>query len=96
MADPFTVDTDALADAVQRMREYIQHTAGVVAEANSLMAHLHETWSGLAATAHAEAQRKWQRGDEMLREALGQLETTGRTAHQNYTQAVATNMKMWP
>jgi WXG100 family type VII secretion target len=96
MADPFTVDTDALAQAAERMREYIQHTASVVAEANSLMAHLHETWTGLAATAHAEAQRKWERGDLMMREALGQLETAGRTAHQNYTQAADTNMKMWP
>ena len=96
MADPFTVDTDALAEAVQRMRDYIQHSASVVAEANSLMAHLHETWSGVAATAHAEAQRKWDRGDEILRDALGQLETTGRTAQQNYTQAADTNLKMWP
>lgn len=96
MADPFTVDTDALAEAVQRMREYIQHSASMVAEANSLMGHLHQTWSGVAAAAHAEAQRKWGRGDEMLREALGQLETAGRIAHQNYTQAADTNMKMWP
>lgn len=96
MADSFAVDTDALAEAMQRMREYIQHSASVVAEANSLMAHLHETWSGLAATAHAEAQRNWDRGDQMLREALGQLETAGKTAHQNYTQAAEANMKMWP
>ena len=96
MADPFTVDTDALAEAVQRMRDYIQHSASVVAEANSLMAHLHETWSGVAATAHAEAQRRWERGDSMLRDALGQLETAGRTAQQNYTQAADTNLKMWP
>ncbi len=96
MADSFAVDTDALAEAVQRMRDYIQHSASVVAEANSLMAHLHETWSGLAATAHAEAQRKWEHGDQMLREALGQLETAGRTAHQNYTLAAEANMKMWP
>lgn len=96
MADSFAVDTDALAEAVQRMREYIQHSASVVAEANSLMAHLHETWSGLAATAHAEAQRNWDRGDQMLREALGQLETAGKTAHQNYTLAAEANTKMWP
>jgi WXG100 family type VII secretion target len=96
MADSFAVDTDALAEAVQRMREYIQHSASVVAEANSLMAHLHETWSGLAAAAHSEAQRKWEHGDQMLREALGQLETAGRTAHQNYTLAAEANMKMWP
>ncbi len=96
MADSFRVDTDALAEAMQRMSEYIKHTASVVAEVNSLTAHLHETWSGEAATAHAEAHRRWSRGEAMMREALGQLETAGKTAHHNYTQAMATNMKMWP
>jgi WXG100 family type VII secretion target len=96
MADSFSVDTDTLEQAMQLMSEYIQHTASVVAEVNSLSAHLHETWSGEAATAHAEAQRRWARGEQMLRDALGQLESAGRTAHQNYTQAMAANMKMWP
>jgi WXG100 family type VII secretion target len=95
MADSFSVDTDALNDAMQRMREYITHTASVVAEVNSLSAHLHQTWSGEAATAHAEAQRRWARGEQMMRDALGQLESAGRTAHHNYTQAAATNMAMW-
>jgi WXG100 family type VII secretion target len=95
MADPFAVDTDTLAEAMQRMSEFTAHTASVVAEVNSLSAHLHQTWSGEAATAHAAAQQRWARGEQMLRDALGQLESAGRTAHHNYTQAMATNMKMW-
>ena len=46
MADAFSVDPDALADALQRMREFVQHTESVVAEVNSLVAQLHQTWSG--------------------------------------------------
>jgi WXG100 family type VII secretion target len=95
MADAFTVDPEALADALQQMNEFVRHTENMVREINSLVSHLHVTWSGQAADAHAEAHRHWSRGDAMMREALGQLKTAGITAHRNYTGAMATNMTMW-
>lgn len=95
MADTFSVDPDALADALQRMGEFVRHTESVIAEINSLVTHLHETWSGQAATAHAEAHRHWSRGEATMREALAQLKTAGTTAHHNYTDAMAANMAMW-
>ncbi|WP_219065700.1 WXG100 family type VII secretion target [Candidatus Mycobacterium methanotrophicum] len=95
MSDAFSVDPDALADALERMGEFVRHAESLVAEIDTLVTHLHGTWSGQAAAAHAEAHQHWSRGEAMMREALGQLKTAGATAHHNYTGAVATNTAMW-
>jgi WXG100 family type VII secretion target len=95
MADAFSVDPEALADALQRMGEFVRDTESVVAEIDSLATHLHRTWSGQAAAAHAEAHRHWSHGEAMMREALTQLKIAGTAAHHNYTRAMATNLTMW-
>lgn len=95
VADAFSVDPEALADALQRMGEFVRHTESVIAEINSLVSHLHESWSGQAAAAHAEAHRHWSSGEATMREALAQLTTAGITAHHNYTGATAANLTMW-
>jgi WXG100 family type VII secretion target len=93
--DAFSVDPDALADVLQLMGEFARHTESVVAEIDSLVTHLHQTWSGEAARAHADAHRHWSHGEATMREALEQLKTAGTTAHHNYTGAIATNTGMW-
>jgi WXG100 family type VII secretion target len=95
VADAFSVDPDALANALQRMTEFVQHTESVVAEIDSLATHLHHTWSGQAAAAHAEAHRHWSHGEATMRQALAQLKTAGSAAHHNYTSAMSTNQTMW-
>jgi WXG100 family type VII secretion target len=95
LSDAFSVDPDAIADAVARMGEFVQHTESLVGEIDTLVTQLHGTWSGEAATAHAEAHRHWSRGEAMMREALAQLKTAGATAHHNYTGAMNTNTTMW-
>jgi uncharacterized protein YukE len=77
------------------MAEYVRHTESIVAEIDSLVTHLHQTWSGQAAAAHAEAHRHWSRGEATMRDALNRLHAVGRGAHHNYTQAMATNSAMW-
>jgi len=95
VADAFSVDPDMLVDALQQMQEFIQHTENVVAEIDSLVTHLHHTWSGQAAAAHAEAHRHWSHGEATMRQALTQLKTAGGAAHHNYTGAMTTNKNMW-
>jgi WXG100 family type VII secretion target len=95
VADAFSVDPDALTNALQRMTEFVQHTESVVAEIDSLVTHLHHTWSGQAAAAHAEAHRHWSHGEATMRQALTQLNTAGNAAHHNYTGAMSTNKTMW-
>ena len=95
MAEAFSVDPEALADAMQRMGEFMRHTESLVAEIDSLVTHLHQSWSGEAAGAHAKAHRHWALGEAEMREALKQLKTAGSTAHHNYTHAMAANVAMW-
>lgn len=89
------MDPQALADTVQRMVEFQRHAESTLAEIDSLVTNLHATWTGQGATAHAEAHRRWARGEAMMREALAQLRAAGTTAHRNYTGAMATNSAMW-
>ena len=89
------MDPQALADTVQRMVEFHRHVESTVAEIDSLVTNLHATWTGQGAAAHAEAHRRWARGEAMMREALTQLRTAGATAHRNYTGAMSTNSAMW-
>lgn len=95
MADAFSVNPQALAEAVTRMGEFVRHTENMVDEIDSLVANLHVTWSGEAAAAHAQAHEHWSRGEAMMREALAQLTTAGTAAHHNYTGVMATNKTMW-
>jgi ESAT-6 family protein len=95
VGDAFSVNPEALADALQLMDEFLQHTEIVVGEIDSLVTNLHERWSGQAAAAHAEAHRHWSQGEKMMREALTQLKIAGSTAHHNYTHAMQTNQTMW-
>jgi WXG100 family type VII secretion target len=95
VADAFSVDPDLLEDATQRMDDFLRHIDSVVAEIDLLVTHLHGSWSGLAATAHAEAHRRWSHGEATMRQALNLMKTVGGAAHHNYTQAMATNSAMW-
>ncbi len=95
MAEAFRVDPEQLAEAVQQMADFQQYSESLLAEIESLVTNLHLTWSGKAATAHAEAHRHWIRGEEMMREALTHLQSVGTTAHANYTGAIAKNLDLW-
>jgi WXG100 family type VII secretion target len=95
MAEAFRVDPQALADAVQRMTEFLRYAENMLTEIDSLVDNLHSTWTGRGAAAHAEAHRHWARGEATMREALAQLRTAGATTHGNYTGAMSTNLVMW-
>lgn len=95
MAEPFRVDPQALADAVRRMAAFQRYAEDAIAEIDSRVTRLHETWTGEAAAAHAEAHQHWARGEAMMREALTQLQKVATTAHDNYTAAMSTNLRMW-
>lgn len=95
MAEAFRVDPQALADAVRRMATFQRVAEDTIAEIDSRVTRLHMSWTGEAATAHAEAHRHWARGEAMMREALAQLEKAATTAHGNYTGAMSANLGMW-
>lgn len=89
------MDAEQLGEAVQRMADFGRYAESVLSEIDCLVAHLHATWAGEGAAAHAEAHRHWARGEEMMREALAQVRAAGAVAHHNYTGAMSTNVSMW-
>lgn len=95
MAEAFSVDPEALSDALERMDNFQRTSAALLAEIDNVVKNLHMTWDGAGATTHAQAHQKWVRGAAQMDEALRTLHTTGAAAHHNYTQAAATNRGMW-
>lgn len=89
------MDPVALTEAVARMGDYVRYAESMVSEIDSLVAHVHVTWSGEAADAHREAHRHWAHGEALMREALAQLRSAGATAHANYCEVMAANLDMW-
>ena len=80
---------------MQRVAAFQGYAEDMIAEIDSRVTLLHESWTGDAATAHAQAHQHWVRGEAMMREALAQLEKVGSIAHTNYTRAMSTNLGMW-
>jgi len=95
MAEAFRVDPVTLTEAVARMGDYVRYVESMVSEIDSLVAHVHVTWSGEAADANREAHRHWAHGEALIREALAQLRSAGATAHANYCEVMAVNLAMW-
>ena len=95
VAEPFRVDPEALADAVQRMAAFQRYAEDMISEIDSRITRLHAKWTGDAAAAHAEAHQHWVRGEAMMRAALARMSAAGATAHANYTGAASTNLGMW-
>lgn len=95
VAEAFRVDPQALTDAVQRMAAFQRYAEDMITEIDFRVTRLHTSWTGEAATAHAEVHQHWVRGEEMMRQALAQLKKVATTAHGNYTGAMSTNLGMW-
>ncbi|GAA1794607.1 pore-forming CpnT exporter EsxE [Nocardioides hankookensis] len=56
---------------------------------------LHVTWGGAAALAQDGAQAEWAAGFRQMREALAAMRAAGGVAHENYSDAAGTNLRMW-
>lgn len=95
MSNAFSVDPDAVLDAVARMLGFERYVESMLHEIEGLVANLQVQWSGAAAAAHAEAHRQWAEGAALMRKALADLQSAATTAHRNYTEAAATNQRMW-
>jgi WXG100 family type VII secretion target len=95
MAEGFSVDPGALADALDEMDDFQRTAASLLDEIESTVQALHVTWSGEAAAGHAEAHRLWTHGAAQMQEALGKLHTAGGHAHGNYTGVMDANRSNW-
>ena len=95
MADAFSVDLGRLADIVERMAQYQKVIDGMLGEVDSAVKNLHGAWEGSASLAHADAHAEWRSGADLMRNALGQLQSAGLHAKKAYDGAVEANTTMW-
>jgi WXG100 family type VII secretion target len=91
----FSVDLEALLAGVDQMSAFHQQLEQSLATVKASVAALGLSWQGEAAGAHEAAQQQWNHGAEELRTALAQLRDIAEQAHENYSNAVATNTRMW-
>ena len=59
------------------------------------MALLHDTWTGLAASAHLAAHDAWERRRRELSLALAALASAAVSAHDGYAEAATANAADW-
>lgn len=90
-----TVDLAALERFVARLERFAGHLERVRADVDAQVVRLHVTWTGAAAGAQADAQRRWASGAEEVHAALAELRAIASTAHANYLAAVHANRGMW-
>lgn len=95
MSGEFGVAPDELMRILERMTEVEQRAEASIAAMDSEVNNLHATFTGEAATAHAQAHQKWATGAQQMREALKGLRNAGSAAHGNYSGAAAKNAQNW-
>ena len=93
MVEPFRVDPEALADAVQQMHEFQRYAESMLTEIDSLVTNLHATWSGEGSggPCRGPSASGSRRGDDARGVSSAAGSGAGK-AHANYTGAMAKNL----
>jgi len=87
------VELDDLVALADRMAAVEAQLARVHEDVTARTSHL--DWTGRAAAEHADTQRQWAAGAELLHAGLAELRAAVRVAHGNYEAAVRANRQMW-
>lgn len=82
----------AVIDSIGRVEAFLVQA---LEDADRQVNRVHATWSGQAATDHAEAHRRWRQGAGQMHAALGVMRQIAQGAHANYSSAVHANVTMW-
>lgn len=93
--DVFEVDPDRLAHVVERMATCEARLHDLANDLQRQVHDLHQSWQGDAAAAHEVAQAAWEAGFREMRDGFHQMRAAARAAHDNYTTAADTNLRMW-
>jgi WXG100 family type VII secretion target len=94
MTAAFGVDLNHLDNVTARiagLQGFVEDTfTGVTQRVDAL----HRTWTGAAATAHAEAHRDWTEGAEDVRDGIAAMRAAASAAHTAYRDGIHTNLTM--
>lgn len=91
----FSVDPSTLLAVVDRMTAFDSELEAHLAQAANSVARLGTSWYGDGGEAERAAQARWNEGAHEMREALARLRQIAEGAHENYSSAAQTNMRMW-
>jgi WXG100 family type VII secretion target len=91
----YDVDLELAAHVVSVLSSVEDHLDEVVTDLRWRVAHLHETWGGLAAVGHVDAHESWSSSYNEMRKALAVMREAVRTASANYSAAGSANLEMW-
>jgi ESAT-6 family protein len=95
MSFSYDADLELAGRVVGTLSSVEDHLDEVVSDLRWRVAHLHETWGGLAAIGHVEAHQSWSSSYDEMREALALMRAALRTASENYAAAASANVRMW-
>lgn len=84
-----------LERAVGRIGRFDAQLVQWLDDIDAQMRRLSGVWSGQAAAEQAQAHQQWLQGAEEMRRALVQMRSIAETAHENYSNAVEANLRMW-
>ncbi|MDO3651070.1 WXG100 family type VII secretion target [Nocardia mangyaensis] len=90
----FSVDLDQLEQLTARMRGYMAAVADVLVALDAKAKEVEGVWVGAAAEAYREAYTEWTVGVADMQEGLAALEAAAKTAHQSYTDAATSTLKI--
>ncbi|MEV0361914.1 WXG100 family type VII secretion target [Nocardia fusca] len=91
----FQVDLAELEDITSRVGNFVGFLADSLAGLEQRMATLHQTWSGDAAIAQADAFRRWAAGATDVAEGIDAMRQAAVAAHDRYTAAIEANQQMF-
>lgn len=91
----FHVDLDQVATTVDDLDRCRDAFGELLVELQAHVRRLHDTWTGRAAVAHAQAQQTWEAGFAEMDDGLRLLREAARRAHESYGQAVTLNLELW-
>lgn len=95
MSFSYDADLELAARVVTSLSSVEDHLDEVVTDLRWRVAHLHESWGGLASFAHVDAHGAWESSYAEMREALALMRKAIRTASANYAEAAKDNAQMW-
>jgi WXG100 family type VII secretion target len=91
----YSVDLDELDGVIERMAKFDTALDEHLSKLDARINRLHKTWSGEAAVAQKAEHDKWMQAAREMRQAMATMRSAGKTAHANYTRAIAANVGMW-
>ncbi|MGW0252662.1 WXG100 family type VII secretion target [Nocardia goodfellowii] len=94
MTNPFAVNLTELEQITQKIKAFDGFVSDSLAGLDQRIAAMHQSWTGAAAAQHAQAHREWMQGATEVKEGIAAVCEAARQAHENYTETLASNLRM--